>query len=143
MTFKESELRGWEVARDFFLQKATVTWNLIYGKKMKPSAEKPLVSPKAIICCGVFHIADRGRHWKYVEVSEKMVFLAGLQISQILSLVISCKMSKPQKKKEKKNHKQKKVSGCSIHIFQIWKPKFRLIGSSSDGYWALRVSKDT
>lgn len=99
-----SRKANWEAEKlpgIFFLQKATVTWNLIYGKKMKPSAEKPLVSPKAIICCGVFHMADRGRHWKYVEVSEKMVFVAGLQISQILSLVISCKMSKTQKKRKK------------------------------------------
>lgn len=93
---------------------------------MKPSAEKPLVSPKAIIfCCSVLHIVDRVLNLEYVEVTEKKVFFAGLQLSQILGLVISYKMSKPQNASRKTSN--------FINIFQTWKPKFNLTGSSCDG----------
>lgn len=97
-----------EIFLIFFFQTATVTGNLIYGKKMKPSAEKPSVNPKAIICCcGMFHIAE---DWtEYAEVSEKTVFLARLQISHIMNLVVA--------KCYKRKKQAEKISGSTIHIF--------------------------
>lgn len=82
-----------------FFQKATVTWILIYGEKMKPSAEKLLVSLKAITCCcDLFHIAHRWLKRGHAESSEETTALVGLHISQIMNVVVSCKTSKSQKK---------------------------------------------